>query len=144
MKSFVSFHHKRETQDMFLISLEFWNNTKTSCWRDATILTSDTAVRRWEDEASFSFPPVQQTLVGKRLLIIEASRSHSDTPHSVRLIWTSGQTVAETSTRQHTTHTKDRYSCPQRVSNPQSHQASGRRPMLYTPRPLGPAGRSLI
>jgi hypothetical protein len=39
-------------------------------------------VRRREVEASFSFPPAQQTLVGRGLLIIEASRSHSDTQHS--------------------------------------------------------------
>ena len=31
-------------------------------------------------------------------LIIEASRSLSDTPHSVRLLWTDDQLVAETST----------------------------------------------
>ena len=34
--------------------------------------------------------------VGQDLLIIEASRSHSDTPHSVRLLWTRDQPVAET------------------------------------------------
>jgi hypothetical protein len=33
----------------------------------------------------------QQFLVGRGLLIIEASRSHSDTPHSVGLLWTSDQ-----------------------------------------------------
>jgi hypothetical protein len=33
------------------------------------------------------------------------SRSHSDTPHSVGLLWTSDQPVAETSTWQHTTNT---------------------------------------
>jgi hypothetical protein len=36
-------------------------------------------------------------LVGLVLLIIEASRSHSDTPHSVGLLWTSDLTVAEMS-----------------------------------------------
>jgi len=35
---------------------------------------------------------------GQDLLIIETSRSHSDTPHSVGLLWTSEQPVAETST----------------------------------------------
>jgi hypothetical protein len=34
---------------------------------------------------------VQQPIVGQGLLIIEASRSHSDTPHSVGLLWTSDQ-----------------------------------------------------
>jgi hypothetical protein len=36
--------------------------------------------------------------VGQGLLIIEASRSHSDTPPSVGLIWTSDQADAEIST----------------------------------------------
>jgi hypothetical protein len=47
-------------------------------------------------------PPSPPT-VGQGLLIIEASRSPSDTPHSVGLLWTSDQLVAETSTSQHTT-----------------------------------------
>jgi len=38
---------------------------------------------------------VQQPLVGQSLLIIEVSRSHSDTPHSVRLLWTSYQLSQE-------------------------------------------------
>jgi hypothetical protein len=33
----------------------------------------------------------QQPLVGQGLVIIEASRSHSDTPHSVGLLWKSDQ-----------------------------------------------------
>ena len=37
-------------------------------------------------------------LVGQGLLFIEASRSHSDTPQSVALLWTSDQPDAETST----------------------------------------------
>jgi hypothetical protein len=47
----------------------------------------------------------QQPPVGQRLLIIEDSRSHSDTSHSVGLFRTSGRLVAETSTWQHTTLT---------------------------------------
>jgi len=47
----------------------------------------------------FSFPPMaQQPLVGQGLLMNEASRSHSDTPHSVGLLWMSDQPNAETST----------------------------------------------
>jgi len=45
----------------------------------------------------------QQTLVDQGLLTVEASRSHSDTPHSARILWTSDQPVAETFTLQHTT-----------------------------------------
>jgi hypothetical protein len=44
----------------------------------------------------------EQPLVGQALLIIEASRSHSDTPHSVGLLWTSDQSDTETSTWKHT------------------------------------------
>ena len=58
--------------------------------------------------------------------ISPASRSHSDTPHWVRLLWTSDRPVAEISTRQHTTLTTDRHPCPQHESNPQSQQANGR------------------
>jgi len=36
--------------------------------------------------------------VGKGLLIIEASRSHSDTPHSVGLLWPRDRPVVVTST----------------------------------------------
>jgi hypothetical protein len=41
---------------------------------------------------------VQQPLVGLCLRIIEASRSQSDKPHSVGLLWTSDQPDAEAST----------------------------------------------
>jgi len=52
--------------------------------------------------------------VGHGLLIIEASRSHSVTPHLTGLLWTSDHPDAGTSTRQHTTITTDRYPCPRR------------------------------
>jgi hypothetical protein len=45
--------------------------------------------------------------VGLGFLIFEVSRSHSDTPHSVGLLWTSDRLVAETSTGQHITLTRD-------------------------------------
>jgi hypothetical protein len=81
----------------------------------------------------------RQPLGGLGLLIIEVSRSHSDTPQSVGLLWTSDQPDAETSTLQHTTLTTDRHPCPLRDSNPQSQQASGCRPKPQTARPLGSA-----
>jgi hypothetical protein len=46
------------------------------------------------------FCMAQQPVVD-RGLIMEASRSHSDTPHSVGHLWTGDQPVAETSTWQH-------------------------------------------
>jgi hypothetical protein len=45
--------------------------------------------------------------VGQGVLIIEASRSHSDTPHSVGLLWRSDQPVAETFTWKHTRLTRE-------------------------------------
>jgi len=72
----------------------------------------------------------QKPLVCQGLLIIEASRSLSDTPHAVGLPWKRDQPDAEISTwRQHTTLTRDRNRCTQRNSNLQSQQASGRRPV---------------
>jgi hypothetical protein len=70
------------------------------------------------------FPMVQQPLVILHLLIIEASRSHSDTPHSVGLHCTSDQLVAETSTWQHTTLTRDRHAHGEiRTHNPSKRAA---------------------
>jgi len=57
------------------------------------------------------FTMVQQPPVGQGFLIIKDSRSHSDTPHSLGLLWTSDQPNAETSTRQHTTLTTYRHPC---------------------------------
>jgi len=43
----------------------------------------------------------QQPLADQGLLVVEASGSYSDTPHSVGLLWTSDQPYTETSTWQH-------------------------------------------
>ena len=51
---------------------------------------------------------------------------YSDTPHWVVLLWMNDQPDAETSIWQYTTH--NRHPCPRQDSNPQSQQASGRRP----------------
>jgi hypothetical protein len=60
----------------------------------------------------------QKPLMDHGLLIIEASQSHSYTPHSVGLLWTSDQPDADTSSWQHRTLTSDRQPCPRRDSNP--------------------------
>jgi len=44
------------------------------------------------------FTMSQQPTVGRGILIVQASRSHSDTPHSVGLLLTSDQPDAETFT----------------------------------------------
>ena len=46
----------------------------------------------------YYFFPGWAALAGKGLIIIQASRSHSDTPQSVRLLLTSDQLDAEAST----------------------------------------------
>jgi hypothetical protein len=80
---------------------------------------------------------VQQPIVGRGLLIIEASQSRTDTPLLAGLLWTSDQPIAETSTWQHTTLTTDRRPCPSWDSNLQSQKASSFRPMPCTMHPLG-------
>jgi len=80
----------------------------------------------------------RQSLVGQGLLIVGALR-HSDTLHWVGVLWTSDQPDAEISTWQHTTITTERRPYPRRDSNPQSQQASGRRPTSYSAWPPGSA-----
>ena len=48
------------------------------------------------------------SIAPRGLLIIETSRSHSDTPHLVGLLWASDQPNAESSTWQHTILTRHR------------------------------------
>jgi hypothetical protein len=48
------------------------------------------------DQILFSMS--QQTIVGQDLLIIETSRTHSDTPHSVGILWMGDRLDTETST----------------------------------------------
>ena len=50
--------------------------------------------------------------------------THNDATQSVGLLWTSDQLVAETSTRQHTTLTTDKYPSPRWDSNPRSQQVN--------------------
>ena len=62
----------------------------------------------------------QQPVVEQGRLIIETSLSHSDTPHSVALLWTSDQPHAETYTWQNTTLTGDGH----RTHNPSKRTAA--------------------
>ena len=50
--------------------------------------------------------------MGQSLLIVEDSWSHSGTPESVGLVWTSDQPEADPSTWQHTTLNKRQKSMP--------------------------------
>jgi hypothetical protein len=62
------------------------------------LITATTITTAAAAAAAASVPSGEKPLVGQGLLNVEASRSHSDTPHSVGLLWTSDQPDAETST----------------------------------------------
>jgi hypothetical protein len=53
-----------------------------------------------------TFSMVHQPLVGQDLLIVTSSQSHSDTPHSVRLLWTSDQPDADIYLTRYSTHNR--------------------------------------
>ena len=75
-------------------------------------------------------PMAQQTLGSQNLLIVEASNSRSKkTPQSVGLLWASDQLVADTSTWQHTTRTRDRRPCPPTGFEPTI--SAGERPQTH-------------
>jgi len=82
---------------------------------------------------------LRHPLVGQSLVVVEPSRSHSVSLHSVGLLWRSDQPETETSTWQHTTLRRDKYPCNRRDSNPHIQKANSRRPTPYTARPLGSA-----
>jgi len=67
----------------------------------------------------------QHPVVDQGLPIIDASRPHSETPHSVRPFLTSDQPLAEISTWQRTTLIRYKLPCHRRDSNPQSQRATG-------------------
>jgi hypothetical protein len=69
---------------------------------------------------AYSFPRRSSPLVGQLSLIIEASRSHSDTPHSVGLLWTSDNT-------QHSQETAIHAPCGIRTCSPSKRAAVGPR-----------------
>ena len=72
-------------------------------------------------------PWCHSPLVGPYLLIIESSRSHSDTPQSVGFLWMSDQ--PDPDDFHLTTHnTHKRHPPPRRDSNTQSQQTRCRRP----------------
>ena len=126
-KSFISAYHawtilnmesiaSHKTENQILITKEITANAP-----------SPESLKTYFREVFF-FSMAQQPLVGQGLLIVEASRPHSDTSHSVGLLWTSDRPDAQTSTWQLTTLTGNRQPFRRRDSKPQSQQASGRRP----------------
>ena len=85
--------------------------------------------------SGYLFFVAQQSYSVLGSLMFKVFRLHTDTPHSVGLLWTRDRPVAETSTWQHTTFTTDKHPCPLRDSNPPSQQVNGRRPAPSTARP---------
>jgi len=75
-------------------------------------------------DSIFVYPTAQQPPLCQGLLVVEDSRWHSETPHSVGLFWTNDQPVAKTCIWQHTTLTRHRHPCLQRYSNPQPQQTA--------------------
>ena len=82
----------------------------------------------------FCPPMTQQPLASQEPLIIGTSRSHSDTPHSVGLLWTSGQPDAEISAWQQTTLARDIHA-PNGIRNRNPSKRVAADPRLRTARP---------
>jgi hypothetical protein len=73
-----------------------------SVFNSATYHEDISAIRNFRTRCEWSLyiyihSMVQQPLVGKDLLIMEALRSYSDAPQSVGLLWTSDEPVVGTS-----------------------------------------------
>jgi hypothetical protein len=83
---------------------QYIESTHTGCLQSV--------VNHWNRKISyrkiFFFSRVSTALVGLGLLY-EVPRSHSDTPYSVGLLWTSDRSVVETSTIQRITITRGRH-----------------------------------
>ena len=77
----------------------------------------------------------KKTQAGQGLLIVEPSRSHSDTPYSIGLLWTSVQPDAENSSWRNSTLTRNRLHdpCGIRTRNPSKRAAidPGLRPSAH-------------
>jgi hypothetical protein len=80
-------------------------------------------------------------LVDLGLLIVEVSRPHSNIAHSVGLLRASDRPVAETSTWQHTTLTRDRHPCTSWDSSPRSAADARLTPRGHWGRLLNSLGR---
>jgi hypothetical protein len=82
-------------------------------------------LRMWLQSPFISFYHGATPLVGEGFLTVEASRSHSDTPQSVRLLWASDQPDTQTSTWQHITLTTEIHAhCGIRTHNPSKRAAA--------------------
>jgi hypothetical protein len=114
---------------IIIIIIYMFATTKKNTWVGFNLMSIYAWIQRltsrakciWRlDDKHVPLFMVRQPLVGQGLLIVELSRSHSDTPHSVGLLWTSDPPDAETPNSQHTTLTRDIHPCPWQDPNPQS------------------------
>jgi len=109
-----------------------WNFFQVNEWMIERMNTWNGWMNGWLDghriEITYLFLVVQQPCFALGSLLVHVSRSHSETQLSVGLLWTSDRSDAEFSTWQNTALPKDRHPCTWRDPNPQSQQASGRRP----------------
>ena len=110
----------------------------TNCHRllDSSLSDIGPSFRNSRNEIFIRGFSPRQHLECQGLLTVEASQSHSDTPQSLRNLWTSDDAEAETSTWRHMSLTTDKYPCFSRNSNQESQQSSGVRRTHYTARPL--------
>lgn len=92
----------------------------------------------YEDFWNMSFFSMAQ-LPLRGQYIVEASRPHLETPHSLGLLWAIDRPIADTSIQQHTTLTAVTHPCSRRDTNSHSQQTKGRTPTPLTVRPLGSA-----
>jgi hypothetical protein len=98
----------------FLISSSLVTESGVSSYEFITSKNGllDTKQKTYTLKARVYFYNGETAPSGPGPLITEAWRSHLDTPHYVRLLWTSDRSVAETSTWQHTTLRRDRPMLP--------------------------------
>jgi len=87
---------------------------------------------------------VRQPLVELGLLSVEASRSHSATPHTVVLLWTRDRPVAETCTVPHGTQHSQQTSMTLKGFEPSVPAVRGCKPTPQTARTLGSATKELV
>ena len=120
--SFVSVLHN-------IISITFWIcfpgfQLRKTCCRFNTVSNFLVSSMNYNHVAGFFFFLWCNSPAWARAALFLRFLDHSDTPQWVGLLWTRDRPVADISTWQHITFTRDRHPCPPRDSNPQSQQAS--------------------
>jgi hypothetical protein len=113
---------------MLSISKQTWFKSTDVCKLDVNESVHRDTAMKITNEMHFFLWHCDPTLVMASSFLRFLDHTHNDAPQSVGLLWTSNQLVAETSTWQHPTLTKNKHLCPRWDSKPRSQQASGRRP----------------